>query len=106
MLATTVPCAGSTLWMRRSAICQRNSPSKAVPASAATGMLAHHVAVRGIERDEALAAREPDVRAIEGHAADLGHAGIGPYSRRISAAWACFVVSSWPRLPNRQRTGE
>ena len=39
--------------------------------------LADQPAALGIEGDDALAAGEPDVRAVEGHAVDVVHAGIG-----------------------------
>ena len=77
MVATTWPERGSTFWIRSSASCHRYSPSKAVPASAATASSRTSVAALGIERDDALAAGEPDVRAVEGHAVDVVHAGIG-----------------------------
>src|SRR4030095_10483059 len=38
---------------------------------------ADHRAALGIERDDALAAGEPDLRAVEGYAPDLVHAGKG-----------------------------
>ena len=41
------------------------------------GELADQRAALGIEGDDALAAGEPDVRAVEGHAVDVVHAGIG-----------------------------
>ncbi len=41
------------------------------------GELTDQRAALGIERDDALAAREPHVRAVEGHAVDLLDAGVG-----------------------------
>jgi hypothetical protein len=71
--------------------------------------LAHQRAARGIERGDALATREPDVRTVEGDAAYLADPGVGAVfaddlrglgpglaRRRVHAA----------RLPNRQRAWE
>ena len=77
MVATTWPERGSTFWIRSSASCHRYSPSKAVPASAATASSRTSAPLPGSSGDDALAAGEPDVRAVEGHAVDVVDAGIG-----------------------------
>ena len=106
MVATTWPERGSIFWIRSPASCQRYSPSKAVPASRGDGELADQLAAAGIEGDDALAAGEPDVGAVEGHAVDLVHAGIGAVLaedlRLLGLARRCHD----PRLPNRQRARE
>ena len=107
MVATTWPERGSTFWIRSSASCHRYLPSKAVPASAATASSRTSAPLFGIERDDALAAGEPDVRAVEGHAVDLVHAGIGAVFaedlRLLGLALACRCHD--PRLPTASAPG-
>ena len=108
MVATTWPERGSTFWIRSSASCQRYSPSKAVPASAATASSRTSAPLAGIERDDALAAGEPDVRAVEGHAVDLVHAGIGAvFAEDLRLPGLALARRRHdPRLPDGQRARE
>jgi hypothetical protein len=68
--------------------------------------LADHRAARGVEGDEALAAGEPDVGAVEGHPVDLGDAGIGAVLAEDLGLLGLACGGHGPRLPNRQRARE
>ena len=76
MVATTLPIADRPSGSGR----RRAAKGIAVEGSAGVGgdgELADQRAAFRIERDDALAAGEPDLRAVEGHAVDLVDAGIG-----------------------------
>ena len=68
MVATTWPERGSTFWIRSSASCHQIFAVEGGAGVGGDGELANQRAALGIQRGDAPAAGEPNVRAVEGHA--------------------------------------